>query len=339
MKFLITTMVCCAMAFSTFAENLDSARVYFDKAILEKNAKRYQVASKLFDKAVEFNPKFVDAYLENGFVNLEMRRTDAAKYAFTKVNELDPNNNIAIQQLTELFYSYRQFSKAIEYAQKCKNYPAAEKIIGLSSYEQEDYPTAVSTLQAYLAKNPKDAQAIYTIGRSYLEMEEYKKAVPFYKQAVEADPAKNAWAYELGLLSYNNDDFKNAVIYFNKAAENGYNQSADFKENLGFAYIYSNEFEKGEKLLLELIAKKPGNKDMLRDMADAYYKAKQYNKSLEYCQKLMEMDMRDGKALWQAGLCFQKLGEKDRGAQMCDRAIELDPTLAGMRQKNMSAGL
>src|SRR5699024_9566692 len=130
-----------------------------------------------------------------------------------------------IQQLTELFYSYRQFPQAIEFAKKCKNYPNAEKIIGLCSFEQEDYPTAVSTLQSFLAKNPKDAQAIYTIGRSYLEMEEYKKAVPFYKQAVEADPSKNAWAYELGLLSYNNDDFKTAAVYFTKAADNGYNRS------------------------------------------------------------------------------------------------------------------
>ena len=169
MKSFITSLLCSAIVTSTFAENLDSASVYFDKAMLEKTAMRYQVASKLLDKAVEFNPKYVD-----GFINLEMRRKDAAKYAFTKVYELDATNTIAIQQLTELFYSYRQFSKAIEFANKCKNYPNAEKIIGLSSYELEDYPTAVSALQGFLAKGPRDAQAIYTIGRSYLEMEEYK---------------------------------------------------------------------------------------------------------------------------------------------------------------------
>lgn len=339
MKSLITSLVCSFVACTAFSENSDSAQAYFQKAMLEKTAKRFQIASKLLDKAVEFNPKYLDAYLENGFVNLEMRRTDAAKAAFTKAYELDPSNATAIQQLTDLFYSYRQFTKAIEFAKKCKGYANAEKIIGLSSYQQEDYPTAVATLQGYLTKNPKDAEATYTIGRSYLEMEEYLKAVPFYKKAVELDPTKNMWSYELGLLSYNNDDFKTAVVYFTKAAENGYNQSSDFNENLGYAYIYSGEFEKGEKLLLELIARKPGNKDMLRDIADAYYKRKMYDKSLEFCQKLMELDMKDGKALWQAGLCFQKKGEKDRGQAMCDKAIELDPSLAGMRQKNMSAGL
>ena len=85
--------------------------------------------------------------------------------------------------------------------------------------------------------------------------------------------------------------------------------------------------------------KKPGNKDLLRDMAEAFYKGKMYEKSLGYCQKLMEMDMKDGKALYQAGLCFQKKGEVSKGQQMCDKAIELDPTLAGLRKKKEIMGM
>ena len=89
-------------------------------------------------------------------------------------------------------------------------------------------------------------------------------------------------------------------------------------------------------MLLDLLQKKPNNKDLMRDMAEAFYNGKMYDKSLNYCQKLMEMDMKDGKALYQAGLCFQKMGQKDKGQGMCDKAIEMDPSLAGMRQKSMS---
>ena len=78
---------------------------------------------------------------------------------------------------------------------------------------------------------------------------------------------------------------------------------------------------------------------MLRDLAQVYYDRNMYDKSLEFCQKLMEMDMKDGRALFQAGLCFQKKGQKERGQQMCDRAIELDPTLNMLRQKKMDPGL
>ena len=78
---------------------------------------------------------------------------------------------------------------------------------------------------------------------------------------------------------------------------------------------------------------------MLRDIAEVLYKQKQYDKSLAYCQRLMEIDMKDGKALYQAGLNFQRKGEKDRGQQMCDKAIELDPSLDGLRRKKEMTGL
>lgn len=116
-------------------------------------------------------------------------------------------------------------------------------------------------------------------------------------------------------------------------------QSNDFSENLGYAYIFGGEFEKEEKLLLAILVKKPGSKDILRDIAEAYYGQKMYDKSLEYCQKLMELDMKDAKALYQAGLCFQKKGQKEKGQGMCDKAIEMDPSLASMRQKSMSVEL
>ena len=135
---------------------------------------------------------------------------------------------------------------------------------------------------------------------------------------------------------YNNDNYKNAVVSFNKAADNGFIRGNDFNENLGFAYIYSGEFEKGETLLNEIVARKPGDKELLRDISTAFYESKMYDKCLDYCQKLMEMDMKDGKALYQAGLCFQKMGQKDKGQAMCDQAIELDPSLAGKRQKQMT---
>jgi tetratricopeptide (TPR) repeat protein len=329
------------MAFmSQYAWSIDSSQVYFQKGIEEKNAKRFLIASKYFEKATSFDAKFVQAHLENAFANIEMRRTDAAKAEFSKVLEFDPANSIAIQQLAELYFSYRQYSKAIEFALKCKGYSNADKIIGISYYQIEDYASSIKYLQNYISKNPKDAEAMYTMSRNYLDMEDYEKAVPFYRKAIELDDSRNGWMYEFGLLCYTNNDYSNAVKYFSLALEKGYPQSNDVFENLGYAYIYNGDFANGERLLLNVLSKKPGNKDILRDIAEVYYKKKMYDKSLEYCQKLLELNKNDGKALWQAGLCFQKKGQKDRGQQMCDKAIELDPSLGSMRQKNMmSAGL
>ncbi|MEO8769001.1 MAG: tetratricopeptide repeat protein [Ferruginibacter sp.] len=324
---------------SAHAQNSDSAQFYFKIGLIEKNAQRFLAASQAFDKAIKFNPSYEEALLANGFTNLEMRKLDAAKACFSKVNEIDPANKSAIKELMDLYYSYRQFAKAIEFAQKCPDCENSLRIIGLCNYQAEDYPQAEKSLKAALAKNPADAEVTYTLARTYLDMEEYAKSIPVFEKAIKMDGAKNNWMYELGLLYYNQDDYKNAMAAFTTAANNGYVQSLDFNENLGYACLYSGEYEKGEKLLMEIYTKKPGNKDILRDMAEIFYKQKQFDKSLSYCQKLMEIDANDGKALYQAGLVFQKKGDKNRGQAMCDKAISMDPSLDSLRKKKDISGL
>lgn len=340
MKNALTAIVLLS-AIQSFSQTTDSASFYYQKGMEEKTAKKYLAASKNFDKAIKFNPNYTAAYIDNGYANLEMRKTDAAITNFTKANELEPENNLAINELMNLYFSYRQYAKAVTYAQKCKDCANADKVIAISYFQQEDYAKAEKALLPLVAKTPNDAEVVYTLGRTYLEMEMEKKAISYYEKAVVLDTTKNVWLHELGLLYYNNNNFKGAITAFNKAAANGFPQSNDFNENLGYSYIYAGEFEKGEKILLDIMAKKPGNKDILRDIAQAYYDQKLYDKSLEFCQKLMELDMKDAKALYQAGMCFQKKGQKDKGQAMCDKAIELDPSLNKMKhqQSMMGAGL
>ncbi len=316
----------------------DSSSIYFNKGLQEKSNKRLLVASQAFEKAITFNPKFKEAYLENAQVLMEMRQVHKAKENYTKLFELDPGNKVAIRALTELYYNYNQFDKAIEFAKKCNDCENTQRIIGMSLYKQEDYASAEKYLLSAIAKNPLDAEATYTLARTYLDMEAYGKAVPWYEKAVNMEGAKNAWMYELGLLYYNNNNYKNAVIAFEKAAANGYDQKNDFNENLGYAALYAGDYVKGENLLLGILKRKPNNITILRDMSEIFYQQKQYDKSLEYCQKLMELDAKDGKALYQAGLVFIKKGEKDRGQKMCDKAIEMDPSLASLRKKKEMPG-
>lgn len=330
----------CLLLFSApvFSEILDSSAHYFQKGIEEKTARRFLVAAGYFDKAIHFNSNYTEAYIENGFVNKEMRRTDAAMQNFTKAYELDPGNDVVLKELAELYYSYRQYQKAVDFAQKCKGCDNKERIIAMSYFGMEDYGKAEKILLELVAKNTNDAEVIYTLARTYLEMGLEGKAIPYFEKAIQADRTKSKWLFELGLMYYNNDNYKNAVVYFNKAAEQGFIRSNDFNENLGFAYMYSRDFDNGEKLLSEIMARKPGDKEIIRDIALAFYDGKMYDKCLDYCQKLLEMDKNDGKALYQAGLCFQKKGQTQRGQQMCDKAIEMDPSLNKLRQKNMTMG-
>lgn len=333
------TLAACLLCYtSSFAGGSDSSTYFFNKGLEEKSNKRWLVAHQAFEKSIQLDPKNAEAYLQNAAVLLEMRKTDKAKENYTRLHELEPGNKIAIKELTALYYSYRQYDKAIEFAKKCTDCADANRIIGMSYYQQEDYASAEKALLAALKQNPADAEATYTMARTYLDMEAYKQAVPWYEKAIAMEGAKNTWMYELAILYYNNYDYKNSIVAFNKAAANGYEQKNDFNENFGFASLYAGDYDKGEELLLGILKRKPNNTTLLRDIAEAFYQQKQYDRSLGYCQKLIEINPNDGKALYQAGLCFQKKGQKDRGQQMCDKAIEMDPSLDKLRKKKEMPG-
>ena len=317
----------------------DSSSFYFARGMDAMKEKRYVSALQALEKATSINPKYTDAFIQCGFTNLEMKRIDPARFFFSKANELDPNNQIVIKEMTQLLYNSHQYNKAIEFAKKCSTCDNPERIMALSYYQIEDYVNAEKQLRMVLAKSPNDAEANYTLGRNYIDMELYDKAGPYYEKAIQLDSSRSGWMYELGLLYYNNNNYKRALNYFLKAADKGFPQGNDYYENLGYANIYSGNFDEGERLLLLVFERKPGNKDILRDLAEIYYQRKMYDRALTYCQKLVELDAKDGKALYQAGMCFQKKGQKDRGQQMCDKAIEMDPSLASQRQKMMSPGL
>ena len=316
---------------SGFAQT-DSSQFYYQKGLKDLNAKLYLVASVSFDKAIKFNPKFEDAYLQDAHANLEMRKTDNAKNFFIKAYEINPSNKETISQLMELDYNYHQYAKAIEFAKKCDSCSGASRIMALSEYENEDYGSAIDGLKKVLSANPSDALASYTMAQCYLEIEDDEKAVPYFEQAVQNDSTQTTWMYELGILFYNLNKYQDAIRYMNMAVSYGYFGGNDLNENLGFANLYAGNFDEGESLLEKVMARKPGDKELIRDIAEAFYKGKKYDKSLNYCQKLLEMDMKDARALYQAGLCFIKKGEDSKGQQMCDKAIQMDPSLAGLRQ-------
>lgn len=331
-KFL--TLIAVSAASSSFAAGLsDSAEFYYNKGMQEKAAKHFLVASRYFDKAISFNAKYTQAYLANASVNMEMKQTDKAKANFAKVYELEPGNSIAIKELTHLYFDHRQWNKAIELANKCKDCEDADRIIGVSLYEKEDYLQAEQYLQKAVTKSPDDAEALYSLARTEVDLEEYNKAVPYFEKAVRLNPAKSLWAYELGLLYYTNNNYKDAVKLFETALVNNYNRSDDFNENYGYALLYTGNYDKGEENLMNVYRKKPANKIIVRDIAQILYTQKQYDRSLIYCQKLMEANPKDGVALYQAGLNFIKKGQKEKGQALCDKGIELEPALGSKKTK------
>jgi Tfp pilus assembly protein PilF len=333
MKRLLISFAFICGSLSIQAADKDSAYFYFNKGLQERQEGRYMSATRLFETALQYDETYVDALLENATCYLEMKKPERARVCLEKAISIQPDNQKIMVELMNIYFNGKQYQRSLELASKVKTGVNTDRIKGLCLYQMEDLAEAEKYLKKSLAAEPQDAEVNYILARTYLDMEDYHSAVPYYEAAIKLDDSRHQRIYELGILYYTVNNYAKAYEMILLAGTKGYPASNDYNENLGLVSLYAGEYERGEELLMAVWKRKPNNKDILRNLAEVLYSKGQYDRSLVYCQKLLELDAKDGKALYQAGLNFQKSGQKERGQKMCDMAIEMDSSLAGLRRK------
>ena len=91
--------------------------------------------------------------------------------------------------------------------------------------------------------------------------------------------------------------------------------------------------------LQEVLKKKPEDPELLYQIAQANFKSRKYQEAIDLWDKVLEQDKTNAEALYMIGLSYQKKGEKDKGQQLCDKAIQMDPSLRSKRQQLGGGGL
>ena len=340
MKNLLIALLLCYTSV-TFAQS-DSSDVYYQKGITEKSNRRYREAEKNFAKASQFAPSNANILSEWGQSLLEQNRYLEAKDKFTKAYQLDNKNPVLIENLATISLNTRQWNDAITYAKKMQELKigkSASYIIAKSYYEQENYGECLKYCELAFKEDPTRADVPYIAGRSLVEMSNYKKAAGCYEQAIERDSTKAQWMYEAGMVYYAIPDDKKAIYWFEKAGVKGYPRSNDYIENLANAYLNTKNYEKGIVLLKEVLQKKPADQEVLYNIGDAYFQSGKYDDAISYWDKMLSADKQNALALYMIGLSYQKKGEKEKGQQLCDKAIQMDPSLNNLKKQEGGGGL
>lgn len=316
----------------------DSATFYVKKAIELNKSRKVWEADKSFQKAVSFNPANVDTRIQYGNYLVEQRKYFPAIEQFAKVLEANINHPVALQKMTELSFQLHRWNDAVMYGKKlsqngtCKD---LKYMMGKSYYELENYGQAQSFLNQALAENQRDLKSVTLLGKVLIELSNYKEAIAVYNKTLELDPNNNELIYELGLLYYTMNDEKTAVKYFEQAAEKGYKTDLDYYENLGLAYL-DNNLDKGVETLNKVLENKPGNPEILFQIAQAYYKVQKFQDAANTYYKVYQNDPTNSRALYMTGVAFQKKGDKNKGIELCEKAIQMDPNLAQLKSQKFA---
>jgi tetratricopeptide (TPR) repeat protein len=338
MKNLIITAFFTFPAVTGFCFNgIDSASFYLKRGIELNQAKKVWEADKSFQKAVNLSPSDVNIRIEYGNYLVDQRKFFPAFAQYAKVLETNINHPVALQKMTELSFQLHRWNDVIMYGNKltASNGKDVKYMLGKSYYEVENYGLAQKMLNESLAENPKKLEAVTLLGKVLIELSNYKQAIAVYNQTLQLDPNNNQLIYELGLLYYSMNDEKSAVKYFELAAEKGYKTDLDYYENLGLASL-SQDLKKGIETLNKVLASKPGNAEILFQIAQAYYKVEKYQDAANTYFSVYQSDPSNSRALYMTGVAYQKKGDKNKGIQFCEQAIQMDPNLAQLKSQKFS---
>jgi tetratricopeptide (TPR) repeat protein len=314
----------------------DSANVYLQKGLEEKQKGRRLESLKQFEKAIKYDSLNRAVLAELGSAYLDLRKYYQARQTYKKLVETGEGSSANYRQLFQLSFNLKQYDDAITYATRLKEVDPSEKIsfyLGKINFERENYGEALQHLDKAAKEQPDNAEVPYMIGRSYADMENYKQSIPFYQKAIQLDPAKHGWMFELAMISYAFNDSKGAVKYFEMAAEKGYPKDNAYMQNLGIAHLDAGNFDQGSTILNDLLKKRPSDINLLNMLAEAYYDKGKYNDAINYWDTILSYDKTSAASLYMIGICYQKKGDKAKGAQLCDKAIEMDPSLSKNKQK------
>jgi tetratricopeptide (TPR) repeat protein len=318
------------------AQSADSSFVFFNKGVQEKNGRLFLVAFHDFQKSLHYDSNNIDAQRELGLTAFELRKYDDAIAAFLKVETLKKNDDTAITKLAYLYFWTRQWAQAETYGQRARELKERGNwsfMIGKSYYEQEDYGQAFPYLRLAFLEDSSNAEIPYLIARGYVDMDNYRPAIPYFLRAIRLDTTNARWVYECALTCATIYDDKSAIQYYELAAARGYKKDNDYYENLSDSYIASGQLQKGLDLMLMVLQKKPADLELLYNVADACYRLGRYKDAIDYWDQILEYDKQNAKALYMIGMSYQKKGDTDKGRQLCDRAIEIDPSLKYLKQE------
>jgi tetratricopeptide (TPR) repeat protein len=339
--FLITTAL-LVTSLIPFAQNRDSSNAYLTKAGIARQERRIQLALNLYEKAVGFDTTNVEALKQMGVYGIETRNFRQAVDAFNRWHRLEPDNEETFQQLANLYFNLGRYKDALQFTEKWEKIHSDKPmhyIAGMCNYYLENYPFAINRLLYAAEKDTTNATMYYTIGRSYVEMERYKQAIPYYKKASEVDPKNARYVYEMGMVYYSIPDDKNAIAMFELAAQRGWNQNADYFENLAYSYMNIGNFEKATENLEKSLEKRPYSVAVTYALAESQYKSAKYQAAIDNWDKVLQLDNKNARSLYMIGMCYQKMGQKEKGMALCDKAIEMDPSLGNLKQKKMDIGM
>ena len=207
-----------------------NAEDYFNRGVVKEEEEFHDFPGALADynKAIELDPEYMDAYFNRGFLKyLELDDIDGALDDYNKAIDLDPSNaNIYYyrgllkhHKINDIDEALDDYNKAIDLDPSNANIYYYRGL--LKHHKINDIDGALDDYNKAIDLDPSQANIYYYRGLlKHNELNDINGALDDYNKAIELDPSDANFHFNRGLLKYDEiDDIHGAFIDFNKAVD------------------------------------------------------------------------------------------------------------------------
>ncbi len=280
--------------------NQPDALLYVAKK--HRESKSYKKAMDLLNRLINTKKSTIpgDAYLELAENLLKLKRNSEAIPALEKAAKLLPNNIRPYTLLGEAFFNKNQYNKASSYYTKALGLDQTNLELLLrtttSLRRANQSKKALALLMKYKSNFYDTKQVTKEIGLLNFEMKKFAEAKPLLESCLTMKPVDPEVLTALGSMYSAEGDNSRAISMYDRAMSITKDKNL-VQAKLASLYIQNREFGKAEKIVKQILAKKPNypsvnqhNGDILLNKGDtkralaAYLKERKLHGNNPYLQ-------------------------------------------------------
>ncbi|MBU0606132.1 MAG: tetratricopeptide repeat protein [Candidatus Omnitrophica bacterium] len=307
--------------------NSEYADAYNNRGNAYTQKDNFDQALSDYNKAIELNPKYVDAYSNRGNAYTQKGNPDQGISDCNKAIEINPKYADAYSNRGIAYIKKSNFDQAISDCNKAiginPKHADAYNNRGNAYINKGNFDQAISDCNKAIGINPKHADAYNNRGRAYVQKGNLDQSISDYNKAIEANP-KHTDAYNNRGNAYTQTgNIDQALSDYNKAIEINPEYASSYS-NRGAAYLGKGNFDQSISDCNKAIEINPKLAGAYSNRGNACMNKGNIDQALSDYNKAIEFDPKDANVYNNRAAAYLKKGNLDQSISDYNKAIELN---------------
>jgi tetratricopeptide (TPR) repeat protein len=266
---------------------------------------------------------------KQGYQMLRENKIAEAMDCFTRILEVDNDNNYALVGLGDAARKRGDFQEAAAYYQHClarhtgNNYA----LFGLADCYKalNQFHRAIEIWEQYLLHDDRNITVLTRVADAYRKVRDFRHSKAVYLRVLDMEDQNPYAIIGLGHLHYDFKEYRDALFYWGKMFQaNGEGADIRVLTSIGNCHRKLKSFNDGISYFEIALRREPYNFYALFGLADCYRGMNQQNRSLEYWNRILEQDPRNKVILTRAGDAYRYLEDYVRAVEYYQRALNIE---------------